>query len=340
MGKYTRILSIDGGGIRGIIPAQILVSLEEKIQAKTNNQNAHISDYFDFIAGTSTGGILTCIYLYPDPKNPLKSLFSAEDAISLYLQHGGEIFKSNIWQKIKSIDGYLTEKYSAKNLEGLLLTYFKDVKLSEALKPCIITSYDISNRDTHFFTQQDAKTKPGYDYYLRDVARATAAAPTYFSPALITSMSGVQYPLIDGGVFADNPSLCAYAEARQVFKKLDGVRGVTANDMFILSIGTGEEKTPYEYKKAKDWGNIGWVQPVLDIMLSGPLETVDYQLYQVFDSDDASSNYIRIMPDIGSASDDMDDASESNLINLKNAGIAAAKEYDIELDAAVDKLLE
>jgi patatin-like phospholipase/acyl hydrolase len=64
--KMTRILSIDGGGIRGIIPGQILVILEEKLKAKTGNENARIADYFDLIAGTSTGGILTCAYLTPD----------------------------------------------------------------------------------------------------------------------------------------------------------------------------------------------------------------------------------------------------------------------------------
>ena len=70
MAKYTRILSLDGGGLRGIIPAKILKAVEQKLQDFTGNIDAKIVDYFDLIAGTSAGGILTCLYLYPDPENP------------------------------------------------------------------------------------------------------------------------------------------------------------------------------------------------------------------------------------------------------------------------------
>ena len=68
------------------------------------------------------------------------------------------------------------------------------------------------------FTQHDAKQNPGYDYLLRDVARATSASPTYFEPARVHSLSEISYPLVDGGVFANNPALCAYAEAMQLFE--------------------------------------------------------------------------------------------------------------------------
>ncbi|MEO6882897.1 MAG: patatin-like phospholipase family protein [Bacteroidia bacterium] len=338
MSKYTRILSIDGGGIRGILPGQILVTLEKKIQEKAQNPAALLADYFDFIAGTSTGGILTCIYLFPDANNPERPLFSAENAVNLYLQSGSGIFKSNLGKKIESLGGLRDEKYPAKTLEKLLLTYLQDVKLSQLLRPCIITSYDIFNRNTHFFTQHDAKAKPGYDYFLRDVARATSAAPTYFEPALVKSMSEVSYPLIDGGVFANNPALCAYAEVRQIFKKENSEKGITAKDMFMLSIGTGQVKKPYKYNKAKGWGSIGWVEPVLDIMMSGASETIDFQLAQLFDAADVPQNYIRIVPELGMASSDMDDVKPDNLIALKEAGIASAEKNDAVLDKAVEML--
>ena len=86
--KLTRILSIDGGGIRGIIPGQILVILEEKLKAKTGNAEARIADYFDLIAGTSTGGILTCAYLTPDKESPLRPKFDAPQVVDLYLNNG------------------------------------------------------------------------------------------------------------------------------------------------------------------------------------------------------------------------------------------------------------
>jgi len=89
MSKPFRILSIDGGGIRGILPGQLLVELEKKLQTISGNSSARIADYFDMIAGTSTGGILTCLYLYPDKKNPSRPLFTAKEAVDLYLENGG-----------------------------------------------------------------------------------------------------------------------------------------------------------------------------------------------------------------------------------------------------------
>lgn len=86
MSKLTRILSIDGGGIRGIIPGQVLIALEEKLKTKSKNKNAKISDFFDLIAGTSTGDILACAYLCPSEKDKSKPEFSAEEVVNLYLE--------------------------------------------------------------------------------------------------------------------------------------------------------------------------------------------------------------------------------------------------------------
>ncbi|MBN8701621.1 MAG: patatin-like phospholipase family protein [Bacteroidetes bacterium] len=338
--KLTRILSLDGGGIRGILPGQILVSLEKKLQQKTNNSNARLAHYFDFIAGTSTGGILTCAYLCPNEEDATMPKFTAQEAVNLYLLKGGNIFQTNVFQKIKSVSGLSDEKYSAKDLEESLHTYFGSKRLSQLLKPCIITSYNIFSRTTHFFTQHDAVQKEGYDYYLHEVARATAAAPTYFEPALVHSMSGVSYPLIDGGIFANNPGMVAYAEARQLFDSPAKPSGkVTAADMFMLSIGTGTVKKPYDYKKAKNWGAIGWASPIIDMMMSGVSETVDFQLGKLFDADGAAQNYIRLTPELGTAHSEMDNATPENLLALKEAGIAAAEKFDDELNVVADVLI-
>jgi uncharacterized protein len=313
MSKLLRILSIDGGGIRGILPGQVLISLEHKLQQKSNNQDARIADYFDLLAGTSTGGILTCLYLCPDKNNPLRPAFSAKQAVDLYLKNGSSIFQNTFIHKITSVNGLNEEKYPSSVIEELLRSYFNDVKLSQLLKPCIIPSYNIHKRSTHFFTQHDAKVKEGYDFYVREVTRATSAAPTYFEPARVHSLTGVSYPLVDGGVFANNPALCAYAEARQQFKRSDSSKNVTAMDMFMFSIGTGTTKRSYDYNKAIGWGAMGWIQPVLDIMMSGVSDTVDFQLKQIFDAIDKNQNYIRIDPEMGDSDTEMDNASPENL---------------------------
>ena len=143
--KITRVLSIDGGGIRGILPGQILVKLENILQKKTDNDQACIADYFDLLAGTSTGGILICLYLCPDDPEASKPRprFSAKEAVELYLERGDEIFDVSLWQKVKSAGGLTDEKYSADELEEALEDYLQDLWLSDLLKPCLVTAYDI-----------------------------------------------------------------------------------------------------------------------------------------------------------------------------------------------------
>lgn len=331
-----KILSIDGGGIRGIIPGQILVALEDKLQQRTGNRDVRLADYFDFFAGTSTGGILTCICLCPSPQDPTKARFSAREAVDLYLNHGKEIFSVNLWQKIRALSGYLDEKYTAVALEKYLKNYFGDVKLSELVKPCVITAYDIEKRAAHFFAQHDRAIKgPGADFLVRDVCRATAAAPTYFETALVRSLSGISYPLIDGGVFANNPALCAYSEVR------NAKDNPTAQEMFMVSIGTGKEHEPYPYNKAKNWGAVGWIKPLIDIMLAGASETTDYHLTRMFSARMRRENYIRIQPArMKNASLRHDNASEANLRALSKVGKETAENCGPELDRIVEILLE
>jgi patatin-like phospholipase/acyl hydrolase len=317
--KFFRILSIDGGGIRGIVPGQVLVSLEEKLQKLTKNPDARIADFFDMIVGTSTGGILSIAYLCPCPTSPNRPKFSAQEVVNIYLDRGKEIFSVPVWRKIRSIGGLLDEKYPAEQLEKVLMDYLGNTKLSELLKPCLITSYDIKRRAAHFFAQHDAKKDEAYDYFAKDVARATSAAPTYFECSNIKSLTNVSYPLVDGGVFVSNPSLCAYAE---VFNRF----GRTAKEMVILSLGTGYVRKSYEYNKAKKWGMAKWIRPLIDIMMSGVSDVVDYQLKQMYNAVSLPKHYLRINTEIPiDVSPDMDNASPQNLMTLKSLGIETAQ---------------
>jgi len=231
-------------------------------------------------------------------------------------------------------EGKWDEKYSAKELEKTLVFYFGKVKLSQLLKPCLITAYDIQKRKTEFFNRDDAKKRKERDYFLRDIARATSAAPTFFEVSRIMSMAGKFSPLIDGGVFANNPALCAYAEVRSTFKDRP-----KAKDMAILSLGTGYKKKPYNYRRAKDWGQLGWARPVIDIMMSGVSETVDYQLKQIFDAVGKPKQYLRINGKLDKSSLEMDDASKENLAALKKDGEKLVHQFDKELDEFVDLLI-
>jgi patatin-like phospholipase/acyl hydrolase len=346
-----RILAIDGGGIRGIIPGQILVILEKKLQERTGNPDTKIADYFDFVAGTSTGGILSCILTCPEEKDgQVRPRFSAQEAVDLYLQKGGEIFSVGFWQRLRTSGGLLDEKFSANALESNLKAYLQDLQLSQLLRPCLITSYDIERGQPHFFKQHEAKRYRGSDFLVREVARATSAAPTYFEVAKNSSLSDVTYALIDGGVFVNNPTLSAYAEVRSSFHqdstgyvlKEDNQNGdlVTAKDMLILSLGTGKIHHTYQYEKAKDWGLAEWVKPLINIMMAGVSETVDYQVEQIFQTIDNPKQYLRINPEIKDPEMyALDNATPENLNALKELATYTAECYRDELDNIVEQLL-
>ncbi len=336
MGKKIKILSIDGGGIRGVIPGVILMRMEKIIQQKTGNSQAKLADYFDFFAGTSTGGILVGIYLCPDEKDPAKPRFTAEQAVELYLRRGPLIFNSSAWKRFTSMGGLNEEKYSEEALEKYLRAYFRDIRLSELIKPCLIAAYEIEKRHPYFFSRDDARRYVDRDFYIRDVARATSAAPIYFKASQISSMSGSVLSCIDGGLVANNPSLCGLTE---VLKVNGHEQPWPIRDVMMISLGTGIKKNPIEYKIARDFGALSWIKPILHIVSSGNNEIVDYEVGQLFKNAGVSDQYLRLSPLLSSASADMDDASPENLQALKEAGLQCAEEYERKIEAMVDKLI-
>lgn len=335
MAEFTRILSLDGGGLRGLIPAEILVEVEHKIQKKTGNPEARLVDYFDLFAGTSAGGILTCLYLCPDLRDPSRPRCSAAEARNFFYDNSRQIFAMPFIHAIKNFWGILNAKYSHRKLELMMANFFGDVRLSDLLKPCLISTYDIERRKTHFFTQHDSRSRPECDYYVRDVIRSTSAAPTFFEVSKINSLNRAIYNCVDGGVFANNPALCAYAEARS---KMPG--HPTAKNMVILSLGTGDVKKGYPYDQAKNWGKFEWLLPLLDIIMTGVAETVDYQMRQIYDAVEAPQQYLRINPELTSKTMlPIDDCSEHNLQAIRRLGRQQAQEYDREIDEFIDLLL-
>ena len=303
-----QILSLDGGGLKGIFSAAVLAHLEGDL-------NIDITEHFDLIAGTSTGGILACAYLLSDFGRPK---YTAEEVVDIYFERGDDIFSIPLFHRIRSAGGVLDEKYPAEGLEETLQDYFGDAKLSDLLKPSLITAYDIKRRKAHFFTQHDAED-PEHNFFLRDVARATAAAPTFFEVSKIKSDANKYYPLIDGAIFANNPALCAYAEMRNKFSTKE--LKVLASDILLLSIGTGDANASYSYDEAKDWGLASWAKPALDMMMSGVSDTVDYQLKQIFEASGAAKQYLRINGELpGNIDPNMDCTDLENLKALKNFG--------------------
>lgn len=328
MQKQLKILSIDGGGIRGILPGMLLASLERTLQEMTGDPRTRLADHFDLLAGTSTGGILTCLYLCPD-KSTGRPRFTGTEAVDLYLNQGKEIFKSPATPRQVSRSLQYECKYVVKGMSQLLHNYFSDLKLSELIRPCLITSYDMEHRRSFFFTQHDAARNLDYDFYVKDIARATSAAPGYFEPAQVRSMAGTRYTLLDGGVFANNPALCAYAEAMQLFGQGEA-QMITPADIIMISIGSGIFSSAVPDREA--------MQP-MDHVMAGVTETVDFQMKQLFQSAGCPDNYFRFEPDLGNASDNLDDCSADNLQALYHAGRAASERYSGMISRIAGKLL-
>lgn len=334
MNKQTRILTIDGGGIRGLIPARILVSLERKLQQRTGRPEARLAEFFDLVAGTSTGGLITCLLLAPG-ENEWTPAFTAQEIVDLYLDHGAEIFEAPLLKRIRSLNGLRDERYEARGLEHLIDEKVGDLWLSQLIKPCLITAYDVTRRKAKFFTQHDARNDDK-DYQIKVVARSTSAAPTYFE-AMPGENGRTPYAYVDGGLFANNPTMCAYVEA---YRKLAGKP--TAENMVVLSLGTGQIAKSYPYHSVKDWGVVQWLKPLIDIMMSGASETVDYQMRQLFMAHGRSDSYLRLQVQIDKEDTDLaelDNVTPANMDRLLALGVQLADEHEAELDALVEMLL-
>lgn len=327
-----KILSIDGGGIRGILPGQILVALEKKIQKLVKDDTARLGEYFDMVAGTSTGALLSAAYVCPGENS--KPKFSAQEAVNFYLEDGDEIFNAGFWRTLVTLGGLNNEKYAQKELERVLEIAFKDVRLSQLLKPTCLISYDVTSRKPIIFTQHNCLSKEE-DFLVRDILRASTAAPSYFEAAHISSIGekAKKYTLIDGGIVANDPTLCAYSESL----KFTDVKGI--KDMLIVSIGTGKELKSYHYNKVKDFGLVGWAKPILDISIEAGPQMTAYHMKQIA-STTPNTKFFRLEPELNGADTALDNASDENLLALKEAGMKSAILFDKELDEIARYLVE
>lgn len=328
--KKFKLLSIDGGGIRGIIPAVIIKELESEIN-KLTGENKHISDYFDMFAGTSTGAILTTLYLSPQK-------YSTAEAIEFYREYGRLIFNQpNIFKRVINVNGIFFPRYDTRGFEKVLDEKFGELKISGLSKPCILTSYNIRERYAHFFTQHDALKNNEYDYYIKDVIKGATAAPTYFKPAMISPVNGTRhYPLVDGGLYANNPSLCGYSEIYEEFKK-------EPDEMVIVSIGTGRSYDRIKYKQAKNWGLAGWINPMFDIILNTGPDVADYQLNTIFKAIGAPHGYIRLNPPLPKDDKEMiliDNVSDKNIENLIDFSVRECQRMKNEIKNAAKSIAE
>ncbi len=301
-----KVLSIDGGGIRGIIPAVVLAEVERRTGRR-------IAELFDLVAGTSTGGILACALTLPDAR-------PAAELVGLYREHGPEIFRRPLWQRLSSAEGFVDARHDPAALRRVLAQYLGEARLADATTRLLATAYDLQGRAPYFFKSWRVAGEPERDLSLTTVAMATAAAPTYFPPVPVQPPGGGdRLTLVDGGVFANNPALCAYAEATRL---------APGEPVTLLSLGTGKPTHELPYAHAEHWGLLEWARPITDVVFDGVSDTVDYQLEHLL-----GPGHTRLQCRLDDASDALDDASAGNLERLRRQGEQLVAERSAELDA-------
>jgi len=307
--ETTFILSIDGGGIRGLIPARILARIEEDLENKYG-QSIRLAHLFDVMSGTSTGGIITLGLTAPvkERETDLAPGYPAKKLVELYKERGAEIFPVGgpaWWEDLKTL---FKDRYDPRPLEKLLDGYFHEHELRETTTRVIIPAHELNTNVTYVFDSKEADVGTK-NYKMKDVARATSAAPTYFSAATIKNKNGDEKIFVDGGLTLNNPTEIALEKARK-----NG-----AKKFFIISLGTGE--APREnLAKLKEKGAASWASPTISLMMSAASKFVDERL--VSEKERAKENgleveYLRIQPIINSNVKDLDTIAPENIKSLE-----------------------
>jgi uncharacterized protein len=266
----TRVVSVDGGGVRGIVPVIVMQRLA------TEPGLATWLEQTELIAGTSTGGLIALA---------VAAGISLGELRDLYVTRAGIVFKDSLLDDLRDVGKVFGADYDVANLEAEAHRVLGDRTLGQLTKRVLIPAFDLDNGAS---TDRRWKAKLFHNFPGSDsdgdalayrVAVATAAAPTYFA-----SYDGY----VDGGVYATNPSMCALAQTQD--SRLPEHERAELSELRLISFGTGHTLRYIEGDRL-DWGYWQWVRPLLDLMLDGVNGIADYQCTQLL-----GEHYHRVAP--------------------------------------------
>ena len=299
-----RILSLDGGGIRGLLTCRIMERLQEQVPGWLES--------VDLIAGTSTGGIIALGIAHG---------LSPADLRRFYYERGKRIFDDTWLDNIRDLGGLAGAQYDNKHLKEELVDIFGTTLLKDLRRNVLISSFDLDNEATveaqrtwkpkfwHNFDGSDSDGNARAAY----VAMFTSAAPTYFPTA-------DRY--VDGGVIANNPSLAALAQVLDV--RVNITPRPQLGQIAMLSLGTGQTLSRIEGKNL-DWGVAHWARPLVSILIDGSVGVADYQCRQIL-----GDQYFRLNPQFPPDKKfDMDDVGRmDDLLSFGASGVDISKAVD------------
>jgi patatin-like phospholipase/acyl hydrolase len=303
--KKIFLLSLDGGGIRGIIHAHVLARFEDLFKKRA-------AKIFSAVSGASTGALVGVGIGIPDTKRPGKSLYSAQDILGLYLNERGNMFeKQKFTKRVSSVNGILGPRYNVAKMEATLKKYFGGRRMSDLLIPTFVPAVEVfKGKGATIFSSAKARLKPQRDYWVWEVARATTAAPSFFeSKEILEDATGENQDTIlnfwDGGLFAHNPAEIALMEAQKIFPKTH------MKDFVLVSIGTGERKQRISQEMSKNMGFANGGGQIFTATMSAQNSMIEKKMKRQL-----GDNYIRLQVDLDEEGVFLDNLSASYLERL------------------------
>lgn len=287
-----RILSIDGGGVRGLIPAIWLEHLEKQL-------GEPLYKHFDLIVGTSTGSILAA---------SIAAGYPASQAVAFYKQYASTVFPpakpANLLGRLREWYRRLQHpKHSGAGLAAVLEEVFDPLTLADVKTSVMLTTFNLLNRRALMLKSWQAKHK---HLKLSAACRASSAAPTYF-PAHELDIGHARLPLVDGGVIAGSPSAVGLTEAVRLNRAHN--RHHSFDQYIVVSLGTGVTNSPITAAQGKTWGLRHWAAPLFEIVFDGSRQVADYHCHHLL----GAERYFRLQIPLEGLAEEFDDASPENM---------------------------
>ena len=308
MARY--VLSIDGGGIRGIIAARVLCELEKMVQKP-------VGEVFDFFSGSSVGSVIAAA-LTTKAGNDRPS-YTAAEVFELLLKYGPVLFSTSMIRNLLSV--FSGARFSSSGVEKVLKHFFGDLRIGDLAANFMVPSYDITTRSTVVIRSWVNLHRA---LKIRDVLRAACAAPTIFTPKALT-INNHRHLLVDSGLVANNPAVCAYAAVDFLYP---------GEEVYILSLGCGGLRNQHSKVVCRGLGF--WILNIAPIFLDAGMEAVDYQMIRIL----GQEHYIRITGILHKACYDFTDASADNICALQEDAERIVQENMSEIERFADAYIQ
>jgi hypothetical protein len=324
--KTVRILSLDGGGVRGVAEARFLQHLEKKLGRST-------SDTFHLIGGTSAGGVLATFLTVPEAPGSTKAKYSAKNLVDILMKRSADMFVP----LYISLGGLFGPKYKTERFRSVASEYLLDEETNNTTIPTMVIAYDMQIQDFKAITSWDEEEI----FKKVDAVNSTAAAASYFQPCRISPVNDPEksYILTDGGVGANNPTLFLLTKAMELYPDADHFE--------VLSVGSGYANRPLFYEDMKDAGLIQWIPHLTRIFINGQTTKDHKFLTRMFSSESDLQDikqplfrgkYSRWSPLLSRENTKLDNTDNINLMTIVSATDHYVELRQREFEELVDRL--